>query len=265
MANHRQKVEMQERVISMRKESELQRSRENHKKSSKGPSRKAGGSRAGRIKFKSVLTQSFPIRHEVEDIVGEFLTHLNGTQKRRLIKDLIRFFELKVVMEEYSANGLLSPTETVAHAWQVLILESQLYIDLVHSIQDFHGRPHQYIHHALYRKENTEEYPEKLERTQRLFKSYYGDEMRTFSEEEMRDKDLPTSVVMEDASSVSQSLDDSNSSSNSSDEEKENSAWYSQLEVPGCYCFGPKNDYDVYIAQQDNASLWNTPIGLPAE
>ncbi len=263
MANHLQEVETQERETGIRQESKPQRSRDNQKKSLKATVRKAGGSRAGRIKFKSVLTQSFSIRNEVEDIVGEFLTHLNGAQKRRTTKDLIRFLELKVVMEEYSSNRLLSPTETVAHAWQVLILETQLYKDLVHSIQDFHARPHQYIHHALYRKHNTEEYHEKLERTQRLFKSYYGEEMRTVptAEEEMRDKDLPTSVMMGDVSSVSRSLDDSHSS----DDEKQNPMWYSRWEVPGCNCFGPKNDYDVYNAQQDNASLLGTSRGPPAE
>ena len=263
MANHRQEVETQERVTSTRQESEPQKFRDNEKEQLKGNDRKTGGSRAGRIKFKSVLTQSFSIRKEVEDVVGEFLTNLNGGQRRRVIKDLIRFLELKVVMEEYGPNGLLSPTETVAHAWQVLILETQLYIDLVYSIQDFHARPHKYIHHALYRKYNTTEYHQKLERTQRLFKTYYGDEMRTVprTETEMRDKDLPTSVMMEDASSISESFNDSNSS----DSEKVNPAWYSRWEVPGCYCFGAQNDFDGYMVEQDNASLLSTPRGLPAE
>jgi len=244
MTNHRQELETQEIQTNIRQESELEKSPDNKK------------TRTGRIKFKSVLTKPFPLWNEVEDIVGEFLKYLNSGQRRRVIKDLIRFLELKVIMEEYSSNGLLSPTEAVAHVWHVLILETELYRDVVYSIQDFHARPHRFIHHALFRKYNTKEYHERLERTQRLFKSYYGTEMPTVLRMEgdnVMAKDLPTSVTMEVTSLVSESFDDF-----TFENQKALPTWYS-LWLPGCYCLGPQDDYDDYYAEQENVSLLSTP------
>jgi hypothetical protein len=80
-------------------------------------------------------------------------------------------------MDEYEPNKLLAPTQLVAHAWHVLILETELYRDVTFTIQDFHARPRRMIHHALLRKSEKNEYDERLDRTQSLFKSYYQSEM----------------------------------------------------------------------------------------
>ena len=257
MTNHRQEVETQEIETNVRQGSE--------KKGIKETVGKPRVSRTGRIKFKSVLTKPFALWNEIEDVVGEFLMYLKSDQRRKVIKDLLRFLELKVIMEEYKSNGLLSPTEAVAHVWHVLILETELYRDVVYSIQDFHARPHRFIHHALFRKYNTKEYHERLERTQRLFKSYYGSEMtsvlRMESDKQGNEiaKDLPTSVTMEAGSLVSESFDDY-----TFENEKPFPTWHS-LWLPSCNCFGAQNDYDDFYAQQENVSLLSTPHGLPDE
>jgi hypothetical protein len=91
--------------------------------------------------FKSVLTQPlFSLWNEIEDIVTEFLNDWSRSQRSCVIKNLIRFLELKVIMDEYTSNGLLSPTLVVAHVWHVLILETELYRDVIYAIQDFHAR-----------------------------------------------------------------------------------------------------------------------------
>jgi len=204
---------------------------------------------------------------EIEDIVGEFLLYLNNSQRSNVIKSLIRFLELKVIMDEYKTNGLLSPTEAVAHVWHVLILETELYRDVVYSIQDFHARPHRFIHHALFRKYNTKEYHERLERTQRLFKSYYGTEMPTvlMVESDRREnaiaKDLPTQITMDAASLVSESMDELTF------DNKQTSAWYGPW-LPSCYCFENfcqrENKYDNGY-QEEQVSLLTNPHGLPEE
>lgn len=164
--------------------------------------------------FKSVLTQPlFSLWNEIEDIVTEFLNDWSHSQRSCVIKNLIRFLELKVIMDEYTSNGLLSPTLVVAHVWHVLILETELYRDVIYAIQDFHARPHRMIHHALVRRYDTDEYLEQQERTQRLFQTYYGSEMPTElkresdsrrqqgNRETIEDTSLPTSVKI-DSSSV---------------------------------------------------------------
>jgi len=276
MTNHRQEIETnyrQEIETNNRQESELQIPRKRQKKQLKKSVGIIGVPYTAHIKFKSVLTQTFSLWNEIEDIVAEFLIYLNSNQRSNIIKNLIRFLELKVVMEEYNTNGLLSPTEVVAHVWHVLILETELYRDVVYSIQDFHARPHRFIHHALFRKYNTKAYHDRLERTQRLFESYYGTEMPAILRMEL-DKlgnpiatDLPTSVRMDAASLVSESIDDVTFNN-----KKALSTWYTPW-LPSCYCFGvfenglcgkQKNYKDIY-AQEENVSLLTTPHGLSDE
>jgi len=271
MTNHRQEIETnyrQEIETNNRQESELDKPR-GKKKTLRRFIGVAGVPRSARIKFKSVLTQPFSLWDEIEDIVGEFLMYLNNNQRSNVITNLIRFLELKVVMEEYNTNGLLSPTEVVAHVWHVLILETELYRNVVHSIQDFHARPHRFINHALFRKYNTKEYHERLERTHRLFKAYYGSEMPIVLRMES-DKlgnpiatDMPTSVTMDAESLVSESIDDV-----TFENEKPLSAWYTPW-FPSCYCFGAfenggcrkENNYeDIYL--EENVSLLTNPHGL---
>mmetsp|Transcript_13836 Transcript_13836/g.28559 ORF Transcript_13836/g.28559 Transcript_13836/m.28559 type:complete len:263 (-) Transcript_13836:205-993(-) len=248
--NHRQEIETQEIETHIRQGSELKRQNVNR------TAGKFGAPRAGKIRFKSVLTKAFALWNELDDIVGEFLKYLNADQRRNVIRNLIQFLELKVVMEDYSCKGLLSPSEAVAHVWHVLILETELYRDVVYSIQDFHARPHRFIHHALFRQYNSNEYHERLKRTQRLFKSYYGAEMPTVFTMEPDKSDLPTSVNIEETSLVSESFDELTL-------DKKKPAWYS-LMLPTCYCFGSQNSLD-YIYDQDDVSLLSTSLGLDYE
>mmetsp|Transcript_49469 Transcript_49469/g.55977 ORF Transcript_49469/g.55977 Transcript_49469/m.55977 type:complete len:288 (+) Transcript_49469:20-883(+) len=235
-----------------------------------------------RITFKSVLTQPFGLWNEIEDIVGEFLNDWSHSQRSCVIKNLIRFLELKVIMEEYTSNGLLSPTLVVAHVWHVLILETELYRDVIYAIQDFHARPHRVIHHALVRRYDTDEYLGQQERTQRLFRTYYGcimptdlkmrkDRRQEKARETPEDTSLPTSVRIDSSSVVRDSYDDDYDSY-----KNERKPWYYPW-LPNCDCFSVfdeglcgKNqptcpvDEDFY-AREEIISLLTTPPEVFAE
>lgn len=127
--------------------------------------------------FQSVLTKPFRLWNNIEEIIAEFLSEWSPSQRSCLIQNVLRFLELKVIMEEYEPNKLLAPTQLVAHAWHVLILQTGLYRDVTFAIQDFHARPRRMIHHALLSRSEKNAYQERLERTQRLFQSYYQSQM----------------------------------------------------------------------------------------
>mmetsp|Transcript_68593 Transcript_68593/g.139576 ORF Transcript_68593/g.139576 Transcript_68593/m.139576 type:complete len:275 (-) Transcript_68593:2112-2936(-) len=263
--NHRQEIETKYRQdieTNDRQESEELKPR---KESPKKPNGMPFVSHTTRFKFKSVLTHPFSLWNEIEDIVGEFLVYLNCSQRSSVIKNLIRFLELKVIMEEYSSDGLLSPTDVVAHVWHVLILETELYRDVVESIQDFHARPHRFIHHSLVGKFNTKEYCERLERTQRLFKSCYGNQMPTSQMMETDRQPHLSSTVTVNASPF---LNESINGGTFNDTQKVSRWWLSS-----CYCFDfeeslcggkPKNcfEYNEIYPQGENVSLLTTPYGL---
>jgi hypothetical protein len=130
--------------------------------------------------FTSVLTQPFPYWNSLEELFGDFMTdEWNPAQRSCIIGSLLRFFELKIILGEYTTNQLLAPTQLIAHAWHVLLLEKQTYKSVLFYIQDFHAvRPHRLLHHAVVRKHEFKEYEVRLERTQRLFETYYGPGVR---------------------------------------------------------------------------------------
>ncbi|VEU40593.1 unnamed protein product [Pseudo-nitzschia multistriata] len=281
MTNHRQEIETscREETTSKqrRRETEHKKSSKKLKKQKKPYFQKSyrretpGDALAPRIKFKSVLAQPFSLWNEIEEIVSEFLVDFSTSQRSHIIKNLIRFLELKVMMGEYKPSGLLSPTEAVAHVWHVLILETELYRDVVYAIQDFHARPHRFIHHALFRKYHTNEYYDQLERTQRLFKSYYGTEMPAVLWKEVDSHgnpvDLPTSVIVEDTSVVTGTMAETFP-------DEKSPKWYAPW-LPSCHCFGVFEDalcgrkenrnYEEIYVQGENVSLLSTPRGLAYE
>mmetsp|Transcript_9574 Transcript_9574/g.20718 ORF Transcript_9574/g.20718 Transcript_9574/m.20718 type:complete len:286 (+) Transcript_9574:121-978(+) len=277
MTNHRQEIETNYRQeaepIHRRQGIEEQKSsrKQNKPYFQKTSPRVLAAAPAARIKFKSVLAHPFRLWNEIEEIVSEFLVDFSSSQRSHIIKNVIRFLELKVVMEEYNTNGLLSPTEAVAHVWHVLILETELYRDVVYAIQDFHGRPHQFIHHALFRKYNTKEYYEQLDRTQRLFKSYYGTEMPAVLWKEVdkpgKHTDLPTTVTIGITSVVTETIDETFP-------DEKTSRWYSPW-LPSCYCFSvvedalygrkDKHTFGEIYDHGENVSLLSTPRGLADE
>jgi hypothetical protein len=127
--------------------------------------------------FQSVLTKPFCLWNEIEALIAEFLPELSHSKRSCLIKNVIRFLELRVVLEEYRKSGLLAPTELVARAWHVLILETELYRNVTFAIQDYHGRPHRMLHHGLSKNSGKNYLEGRLDRTQSLFMSYYGSQM----------------------------------------------------------------------------------------
>ena len=136
--------------------------------------------------FQSVLTKPFGLWNELEALM--VLPEWSPSQRSCLIKNVIRFLELRVVLEEYRTNKLLAPTELVKKAWHVLILETELYRNVTFAIQDFHGRPHRMIHHATSKNSEKRSVEERLDRTQSLFMSYYGSQMPS----ELREIDAAT-------------------------------------------------------------------------
>ena len=273
-SNHRQEIETNyrhENETKNRQGIDLHKPGEKRKNELKRSVETSEVPRTTWIKFKSVLTKPFSLWNEIEDIIGEFFTYLSNRQKRNVAKNLIRFLELKIIMEDYSTSGLLSPSEVVAHVWHVLILETELYRDVVYAIQDFHVRPHQFVHHALFRKYGGKEYYERLERTQRLFKSYYGAEMPTALRMESDNlgrpiaTDLPTSVRIDAASLLSESIDDVGF-----DNKRALSVWYTPW-IPSCFgafendlCCKEKR-YKQKYDQDENVSLLTFPHGLQVE
>eukprot|EP00536_Pseudo-nitzschia_multiseries_P019266 jgi/Psemu1/249038/estExt_Genewise1.C_42660001 len=277
MTNHRQEIETNYRQETepkhIRQEIEQIASRKKQKKPyfQKILARASECTAPPRIKFQSVLAQPFRLWNEIEEVVSEFLVDFSASQRSHIIKNLIRFLELKVIMEEYNTNGLLSPTEAVAHVWHVLILETELYRDVVYVIQDFHARPHRFIHHALFRKYNTTEYYEQLDRTQRLFKSYYGTEMPAVLWKEAESKgssiNLPTLVTVDNTSALSGTMDESFL-------DDRPSTWLSPW-LPNCVSSGifrkvicmreDKHAFEEIYAHEENVSLLSTPRGLTDE
>jgi hypothetical protein len=130
-----------------------------------------------RPQFQSVLTQPFSHWNDIEDIIAEFMADWSPSERSCIIQNLIRFLELKVILEEYESKNLLAPSQLVGHAWHVLILETELYRDVTIAIEEFHARPRRMIHHTLPRRHEKVELEERLKRTQRLFKAYHGTEM----------------------------------------------------------------------------------------
>jgi hypothetical protein len=74
--------------------------------------------------FESVLSQPFQKWNKVETFVAEFLPEWSYTQRSSVIQSLVRFLELKVVMEEYRPGHLLAPTTVIDKVWQALVLET---------------------------------------------------------------------------------------------------------------------------------------------
>jgi hypothetical protein len=132
---------------------------------------------SSRVRFKSVLSQPFSHWNRIEDVIAEFMPELSPSQRSCIIQNLLRFLELKVILAEYESKGLLAPTLLVGHAWHVLILETELYRDVSVAIERFHARPHRMIHHSLLRSHDRSEFEQRRDRTQRLFRAYYGTEM----------------------------------------------------------------------------------------
>jgi len=102
----------------------------------------------------------------------------NPTQRSFIIKNLIRFLEMRVIMDECSpTTSLLEPTPLIGEAWRALIIETHLYPKVIRAIQSFHHRPKRMIHHSVRRSADPAAYQKRLERTQALFSCYYDSQM----------------------------------------------------------------------------------------
>ena len=131
--------------------------------------------------FKSVLFRPFQEWMAIEEAVAERIPQLTCVERSKIIENVIRFLELKVIMEEYTRDqNLVVPTELVAYVWSALSKEKSVYRRTVTSIQDFHGRSRRKIHYCYAGPQDDLEYAKKLERTQSLFLCYHGESMPVF-------------------------------------------------------------------------------------
>lgn len=127
--------------------------------------------------FVSVLSQPFSKWNELEHVIGEFAPEWNYMYRSYITMHLVRFLELKVMIEEFSDSPLLSPSRLIARAWQALILVPNLYMEVTYDIQDFHRRPRLALSHELMKQIPMQAYMKRLERTQRLLNFHYHETM----------------------------------------------------------------------------------------
>ena len=153
--------------------------------------------------FLSVLSAPFTAWNELENVIGEFCPDWSHTHRSYIVQHLIRFLELKVLMEEFATKRLLAPTPLLAQAWRALILDKTLHLQVIHDIQDFHGRPHQPLKFMLQKKDldlcrggNVD----RLARTQHLFRWCYGDAMLSSVE------DIEAELSVTDTSTITDGL-----------------------------------------------------------
>jgi hypothetical protein len=124
-------------------------------------------------RFESILDRSFTFWSEINSVLAVFIPECEEFQRGRIIHFLIHFLELKIAMDEFIPGHLLAPTAAIDQAWRSLVLETQLYKNVVKAISDFHGKPPRMIHYSIF-IDNIEE---KIRRTQSLFQVYYREEM----------------------------------------------------------------------------------------
>lgn len=153
--------------------------------------------------FLSVLSVPFTAWNELENVIGEFCPDWSHIHRSYIVQHLIRFLELKVLMEEFATKRLLAPTPLLAQAWRALILDKKLHAQVIHDIQDFHGRPHQVLKFTLQKKDlelcrggNVD----RLARTQHLFQWCYGDAMLSSVE------DIEAELSVTDTSTITDGL-----------------------------------------------------------
>ena len=107
--------------------------------------------------FESVLDKPFDKWNDIEVVISMSIPEWSHRQRGCIILHLIRFLELKVLMDEYVGNQLLSPSRLIEQAWRALILETLLYKRVTCSIQDFHGRSRRMIHHSVLRQSDLQD------------------------------------------------------------------------------------------------------------
>ena len=128
--------------------------------------------------FDSVLDRPFDKWNDIEIVISRSIPEWNHRQRGCIILHLIRFLELKVLMDEYVGSQLLSPSSLIEAAWRALILETILYKKVTCGIQDFHGRSRRMIHHSqLNQYDQQHSAEERFRRTQSLFQCCYGEAM----------------------------------------------------------------------------------------
>ena len=127
----------------------------------------------------SILNQPFEFWQELNVTFMDTYPKWTSHQRQRMIHHLVHFLELKVGMDEFVPTLFLLPTPVVEEAWKALVTETLLYLNVLHALQDFHGRPREMIHYS--NRENRQlsqkERIDRIRRTQSLFWLYFKEPM----------------------------------------------------------------------------------------
>lgn len=171
--------------------------------------------------FESVLEQPLYLWNPMEDAMVKYAPQWTPAQRSKLIASLIQFLELKVLLQDYSAEPILAPTCLIGRAWYAIALKQQLYTSLENWIQDFHQQQHKAIHRPLLtlKQEDDGRHVQKVERTQRLFVCYYLQSMP----ETLREIDMAWRNQNAFDHRVVQEQDDCDSGSDFDDDDDESS------------------------------------------
>eukprot|EP00934_Nitzschia_sp_Nitz4_P005204 Nitzschia sp. Nitz4//scaffold234_size30613//28045//29166//NITZ4_007968-RA/size30613-processed-gene-0.23-mRNA-1//-1//CDS//3329543431//5194//frame0 len=157
--------------------------------------------------FESILDHPFSHWSELNGLFKKNFADWTSYQRARMIHHLVHYLELKVAIDEYGPQGLLVPGPVLDEAWEALVREPSLYCKIVHSIQDFHHKPHRMIEYSALDINYIFEMEDKLVRTQSLFKVYFRETLPMLIE----DDSLMTSIMS--TSFTWECLDRSNNSS----------------------------------------------------
>ena len=196
--------------------------------------------------FDSVLDKPFDKWNDIEVVISNFEPEWTHRQRGCIILHLIRFLELKVLMDEYVGNQLLSPSPLIQRAWRALILETQLYKRVTCTIQNFHGRTRRMIHHSsvlsqyggsgssiVHHQQQKDFEDERFRRTQSLFQCCYGEQMPvSMNEIDSSDLSLGDASALTDLGQYASNMKNSENKSYSNTANNSKSPQKNILEVP---------------------------------
>lgn len=141
-------------------------------------------------RFKSVLDHPFLHWKDLDSVLN--ITFPEWTQQNRgqMIHHFIHFLELKIALDEYISDGLLAPSPPIDKTWRAVILETQLYQNVLKTIQEFHGKPKKMLHYSIFQSKEEKVRQDKLRRTQSLFTVYFVETMPMSINEEQAPQPL---------------------------------------------------------------------------
>ena len=115
---------------------------------------------------------------ELKDVYHSIAPGLDWApdQCQVMLSHFVHFLELKVILRDYHPGEMLAPSAVMDQMWRGVILETQLYESLTYAIQDHYNKDHAMIHHSV-RTKNNESASDRFDRTRKLFRDFFGENM----------------------------------------------------------------------------------------